>query len=139
MNKTIYTLSIFFGLGLVVYFYFFNFDNMSETELINSVLYWYVPLIFGLYGFTAIRIKTTIDASNQSTIKHFFSWKDNVLTIFAIILLILGGFIGIVLFFLPLIIFKVKSDYFDIKVSIFGTLLWLVTLYVFFEAIWPSL
>lgn len=137
--KIIYQLSAFFALGLIIYFYFINFNNMSETELVNSVLYWYVPLIFGLYGITALRISKTIDDSTTSSVKHLFSGKDRLMTFLAVVLLILGGIIGIFLFFLPLVLFKAKTSYFDIAVAVFGTALWLIGLFAFFVLLWPSL
>jgi hypothetical protein len=139
MKKIIYLLSLFLGLGLCIYFYFINFDNMSETMLVNSVLYWYVPVIFGLYGLTALRISKTIDVSSDSTIKHLFSWEDSLMNVLLIALFILGGLVGILLFFIPLAIFKPKSRNFDIYVSILGSVVWLVILFAFFVILWPSL
>ena len=139
MNKTLYLLSILISLGLIYYLYFVNFDNMSETELVNSVLYWYIPLIFGMYGLTAIKLKKNATGQDTSVVKKLFQSKDNSMTALAITFIVLGGIIGVVLFFLPLSIFKEKSKNFDISVAIFGTILWLVALFGFFVLLWPSL
>lgn len=139
MKKTIFLLAVGLGLCISIYFYLFNFNNMSETMLINSVLYWYVPLIFGLYGITAQRISNTIDENNNNTISHLFSGKDTLMITLTIILIVLGGIVGILLFFIPLLIFKPKTDGFDIKVAVIGTVIWLIFLYGFFILLWPSL
>ena len=112
---------------------------MSETELVNSVLYWYIPLVFGMYGLTALRLKKNATEDDTSVVKKLFQSQDNSMTALAITILLLGGIIGIVLFFLPLSIFKEKSKNFDISVAIFGTILWLVALFGFFVLLWPSL
>jgi len=139
MNKSLYLFSIVISLGLIFYLYFINFDNMSETELVNSVLYWYIPLVFGMYGLTALRLKKNATEDDTSVVKKLFQSQDNSMTALAITILLLGGIIGIVLFFLPLSIFKEKSKNFDISVAIFGTILWLVALFGFFVLLWPSL
>lgn len=137
--KPIYVLSLLIGLGLCIYFYLFNFDNMSETMLINSVLYWYMPLTFGLYGLAASRISSTIDDSSQSSLKHLFSGKDVLMTVLAVVILIMGGLIGILLFYLPLVMFKVRTKGFDFFVALTGTLFWLVVLFVILVVLWPAL
>ena len=139
MKKIIYLLSIAFALVIIIYFYFINFNSMSETELVNSVLYWYVPLIFGLYGITALHINKTISEDSKSAVGHLFSGKDTLMTVFAVILLLLSGLIGILLFFVPLSIFKVRSKNFDISVASFGLVMWLGLLVFFFQILWPSL
>lgn len=139
MKKLIYLAATAFAFVIIIYFYFINFNNMSETELVNSVLYWYVPLIFGLYGITALRISKTIHDSDTSAVKHLFSGKDSLMTVLAVVLLILGGLIGILLFFIPLTIFAVRSKHFDISVASVGLFMWLGLLVFFFEVLWPSL
>lgn len=112
---------------------------MSETELLEVVLYWYTPLVFGLYGLTALRIHNTIGDGNNNAISHLFSGVDPRMLPLAIILFILGGAIGLFLFFLPLSIFKVKQDNFDVYVSVTATIIFLGLLWLFFVALWPSL
>ena len=53
------------GLGIFICFYIFNFDSMSETELLNNVLYWYIPLIFGVFGLAAIRLHKAMDRDSN--------------------------------------------------------------------------
>ncbi len=52
---------------------------MSETELVDSVLYRYVPLIFRVYGFMALRIKSKMWDEEMNPVKLLFSGKDNLL------------------------------------------------------------
>ncbi len=139
MKKTLYTIGILAALGLLVYFYLINFDNMSETELVNSVLYWYVPLVFGLYGITALRIAKGAEAAGMTSVKYLFSGKDALLLALAILVLVLSGFIGFLVFLLPLVIFKPNNPNFDLFVALTGTFLWLILLYFFFQVLWPAL
>ena len=137
--KTLYQIAVAAGIGIAVYFYLFNFDNMSETELVNSVLYWYIPLVFGLFGLTALRVKKTADENTTSTIKLLFSNKDGMLLALTIIVLLVSSLFGVVVFFIPLVIFKPTSNNFDLKVALFGTLVWLLLLLIFFKVLWPAL
>lgn len=139
MKKTIYILGILIALGILIYFYGFNFDNMSETELVNSVLYWYVPLVFGLYGLAGLRIAKSAGDANINAIKHVFSGKDVPLLVLVVIIAFLGGIVGIVVFILPLAFFKTGSRNFDISVALTGTLVWLILLWAFFKVLWPAL
>ncbi len=136
--KQLYRFSILLGIILFVYIYFFNFDNMSETELVNSVLYWYIPLLFGMYGVMAIRIKRGVQEHESTVFKYLFSGKDVTLTIFAVILA-LTGVLGLLLLFIPLSLVKVQSEKYDISVSFVGTIICLVLLWLFFNIVWPSL
>ena len=97
----LYLAAIATGIVLLVYYYLFNFDNMSETQLVNSVLYWYVPLIFGVYGIIASRIKSKMGDSEMSPIKYLFSGKDGLLLLL-IILIGCGGLLGLLLLLIPL-------------------------------------
>jgi hypothetical protein len=139
MKKALYLISLGLGVILFFYFYLFNFDNMSETRLLEVVLYWYSPLIFGLYGLIALRIHNTIGEGNNNAVSHLFSGDDRLMLPFAIILFVLGGAIGALLFFLPLSIFKVKQDNFDVYVAVSATIIFLGLLWFFFVALWPSL
>lgn len=137
--KYLYLAAILAGFGIVVYFYGINFDKMSETDLVNYVLYWYVPLTFGLYGLAAYKVKKTADENTKSALGHIFSGKDVGLTVLGILLIVISGVIGFLLFIIPLAIFKIKSKAYDLSVAILGSALWLVGLYVFFQVLWPSL
>ncbi|MDF1673537.1 MAG: hypothetical protein P1U41_08525 [Vicingaceae bacterium] len=139
MKKALYLFSLLFGLSLFIYFYLFNFDNMSETRLVEVVLYWYSPLAFGLYGLIALRISNTIGEDNDNAIKHLFSGDDYLMLPITIILFALSGIIGALFFFVPLAIFKVKRDHFDIYVASFGTIFFIALLYLFLVGIFPSL
>jgi len=138
MNRLIYIIALLTGIGIFIFYYMFNFDNMSETELINKVLYWYFPLIFGLFGLTALRLKKRLNP-NTTAIKYMFSGKDQSLTVWALILLIATGFFGLILFFIPLSLIKPKTNSYDVYVALAGTLIWLFALWAFFVLLWPSL
>ena len=139
MNRLYYLVAIAIGIGVWIYYYLFNFDNMSETMLIDSVLHWYLPLIFGLFGLMALRLSKTIDPPEINPIKFLFSWKDRWLSILMILIFILTGVMGIAFFLIPLAVFKVKSKNYDVFVALLGSILWLLLLFLFFKVIWPSL
>lgn len=139
MKKIIYSLTILFGFGLCCYFYLVIFDDMSETELLNSVLYWYTPFVFGLYGLSAIRVKKNMRNQSQSVVEHLFSGKDTLVTVWLILLAIANGLIGLFFYILPLSIFKANNNNFDLKVAFTGTLIWIVLLFGFLVFLFPSL
>lgn len=134
----LYIAAILTGLALLVYYYAFNFDNMSETQLVNSVLYWYVPLIFGIYGIIASRIKSKMGDNEMSPIRFLFTGKDG-LVLLLVIFIGCGGLLGLVLLLIPLALFKVSTPNFDAKVALVGTLLCLLLLWLFFQVLWPAL
>ncbi|MEM7185179.1 MAG: hypothetical protein AAF466_00865 [Bacteroidota bacterium] len=134
----LYLAGIAVGIGLLIYYYGFNFNNMSETELVNSVLYWYVPLIFGVYGIIAARIKNKMGDEQMNAVKYLFSGKDGLL-LFLIIFIGCGGLLGLILLLIPLALFKVSTPQFDLKVALLGTLLCLGLLWLFFQVLWPAL
>ena len=134
----VYLAAIAAAIGLLIYFYLFNFDAMSETELVNSVLYWYVPLIFGIYGIIALRIKNKMGDEHMSPLKFIFSGKDGLL-LALMILIGCGGLLGFVLLLIPLSIFKTSAPNFDFKVALLGTGLCVALLWLFFKVLWPAL
>ena len=136
--KYLYQLCVLVGLGLFVYFYFFNFDNMSETRLLEVVLYWYVPLAFGLYGLVALRIKNRIPKDSKNVLSYIFSAKDPLLLII-IILLGIMGLLGLAVLLLPLVIFDPRKQRYDISVSILGALILIILLWLFIVVLWPAL
>jgi hypothetical protein len=136
--KLLYQLCILIGLAVFVYFYFFNFDNMSETQLVNSVLYWYIPLAFGLYGLIALRIKNRIPKTETSVFRYVFSGKDPLLLIL-VILLGVSGLIGLLVLLVPLLLFKAKKSSYDISVALVGSVVLLLLLLLFLKVLWPSL
>jgi len=136
--KPLYLLCLIAGLGTFVYFYFFNFDNMSETQLVNSVLYWYIPLAFGLYGLIALRITNRMPDLKKSVLIYIFSGKDPLLLIL-VILLGVSGLLGLLVLLVPLVIFKAHQPAYDLKVAVLGSGLLLLLLLFFFKVLWPSL
>ena len=92
-----------------------------------------------MYGLTALRITKTKDEETTSAVKHILSDKDRTLTILAVVIGILGGLVGIILFFLSISIVKLNSKNYDIKVAFYSILIWLIALFLFFVVLWPSL
>ncbi len=107
--------------------------------LIEVVLFWYVPIIFGLYGIVALRIKKKIGNSDKDIISYILSFKDLFVSIHIIIIAILGGGIGLLFFLLQFLIFKPNLKNFDIHIAVSGTITWLAILFVFFALVWSHL
>ena len=137
--KYLYYLSLILGLGVAIYFYGINFDNMSETMLVNSVLFWYVPITFGLYGTAALKIKNLAISENGNAVQLMFSGKNVGLTILGLFLVIYTGFVGIFLFIAPLLAYRIKWKAYDFLVALTGSLIWLAGLWAFFFFLWDAL
>lgn len=138
MNRVFYLVALLTGIGIFVFYYMFNFNNMSETELINKVLYWYTPLIFGIFGLTALRLKKRM-GPDSSAIKFMFSGNDMGLTVWSIVLAIATGLVGLILFLIPLSLIQPKTNSYDVYMALAGTIVWLLALWAFFVLLWPSL
>ena len=139
MNRLIYIISITAALIIFIFFYLIEFNNMSETELVDKVLYWYAPLVFGVFGLFGLRLKSSMGEDEKSAVAFLFSGKDKQLTTWTIILIFATALIGVLLFFIPLSLIKPKTRNYDLILAMTGTLFWLGALWFFFVAIWPSL
>ncbi|PLX09803.1 MAG: hypothetical protein C0596_00530 [Marinilabiliales bacterium] len=137
--KYVYILAIVFGFGMLVYFYGFNFDNMSEEQLIDTVLYWYVPLTFGLYGIVAYLVRKTASNNQARAIQLMFSGKNVGLTVLSVFLLAYTGLVGFLVFIIPLSVIKLSSKMYDFLSALIGTTIWIGGLWAFFYFFWASL
>lgn len=137
--KYLYYFAMLFGVGIMVYFYGINFDNMSEEMLVNSVLYWYVPLTFGLYGIAAFKVKKLAETQQGNAVQLMFSGKNIGLTILGLFIVLYTGIIGVFLFIVPLLTVKIKSKAYDFFVALIGATIWLLGLWAFFFFLWELL
>lgn len=124
-TRWLYNLAILTGLGLIVFIYGFAFDNLSENQLVQATLYWYTPLIFGIYGRTAVQLRHLLPQglSLQRTL-HQISFVFRISPLFNLV------------FFFPFFFFSSDKP---IKIALMGSALWLGMLGLFFYGIWPSL
>lgn len=105
---------------------------MSETELVDSVLDRYVPLIFRVYEFMALRIKSKMWDEEMNPVKLLFSGKDNLLL--NLVILIGRGDIPVqLLLLMPPGLFKVSAAKIDLKVASGGTGSAVILMYLFFD------
>ena len=125
LGLMVYSSSIVIALALIGYIYGYAFDELSETELLQATLFWYLPLVFGIYGRTATKIKQSMDRG--------VSLQEQLAT--ASLLVRFTGALGLVFFFPFFFVSKGSS----LKVAIVGTVVWSVLLEIFFVGIWPSL
>ena len=135
--KFVYFTSLIGGLGLLIYIYVFNFGSMSETELINNVLYWYIPVTFGLYALAATSVKGGVK-EGASALSYILK-GPSAAHYYLRVLIVLGGIVGIIFFLIPLKVIATGSKNYAFNVAVFGTVLWLVGLFFFFVVLWPSL
>ena len=120
-----YNFSIVIALALIGYIYGYAFDDFSETELLQATLFWYLPLVFGIYGRTATKIKQSMDRG--------VSLQKQLATTSLIVRF--TGPLGLAFFFPFFFVSKGSA----LKVAVVGTVVWLVLLEIFFVGIWPSL
>ena len=125
LELKVYNFSIVIAVALIGYIYGYAFDDFSETELLQATLFWYLPLVFGIYGRTATKIKQSMDrgVSLQKQLA-----KASLIVRFT-------GLFGLVFFFPFFFVSKGSA----LKVAVVGTVVWLVLLEIFFVGIWPSL
>ena len=120
-----YNFSIVIALSLIGYIYGYAFDEFSETELLQATLFWYLPLVFGIYGRTATKIKQSMDRG--------VSLQKQLAT--ASLLVRFTGPLGLAFFFPFFFVSKGSA----LKVAVVGAVVWLVLLEIFLVGIWPSL
>ncbi len=113
------------AVALIGYIYGYAFDDFSETELLQATLFWYLPLVFGIYGRTATKIKQSMDRG--------VSLQKQLATTSLIVRF--TGPLGLAFFFPFFFVSKGSA----LKVAVVGTVVWLVLLEIFFVGIWPSL
>ena len=123
--KKLYTACTIVGVGVALYILGIAFDNFSEQELLWWAPAWFLPLMFGIYGFIADKLIRLMQEKRVPTLRHA-------------LLLWLGGFFGLaslVLFF-PFLFSKGKNS---LSVAITGTVVWGLLLAVFIFGIFPAL
>lgn len=121
----IYNLFLLLGFSLLVYIFGFAFDDLSEDELVQLTVAWYIPIVFGIYGRTATKIMRWMQQG--WTLQDSF---QKVGRLFAV------GVMLRMLFFFP---FCVLSRGSPLKVAITGSLAWAGLLALFFFGVWPVL
>lgn len=123
--KPAYIFCVLFGLGLGVYIYGINFDNYSEAVLIQMTPVWFLPLIFGIYGFIADKLIEIVEDQKAITLRQA-------------VLVWMGGMFGL-LSFIPLFPFLFIKGKNPLVVAVLGTVVWGILLTVFIFAIFPML
>lgn len=139
MKSRLYLALVLIGVSVFL-LTFLNAGRLSEQQLIDRILYWYIPIVFGLNGFAATRLAKIIGPEdNRPVAHHFFGSGDPQLSLVSKVLTVLSGFLGIILILIPLGIFNPQSKIYALAVAIVGTSLWLLALLLFFLVVWPGL
>ncbi len=144
--KNIYFLSLAGSLLAAILIYFVFFDSFSETTLIQMTAFWFLPLIFGLYGLVATKIFKKGDAGTpsyadvgalnqhggllQKTKQLGSAAGIGAMRIPYVSLLLMLGL-------LPLTLSKKAQS--PLQMALIGTAIWAGLLFVFLVVIFPML
>lgn len=129
--KGIYPFFFIAGFAALFIIYFFFFDAISERVLVRISPLWFMPIIFGLYGYRAESLLDMIARGEAEDFREAYSkWSLKYLRENPIPAMAAG------LIFLTIPWFRWKKP---LMVALTGTVFWGVLLIVFFEGIFPSL
>jgi hypothetical protein len=123
-RNPLFTVAILIGVGLAVYVYLFSFDEFSETELIELTPFWLLPIVFGLYGFTAEAVLNMLDRGEATTVAAAALIFSNAIPLIGIVLLS------------PLLLIRGSSA---VSIAAGATLVWTALLVAFFALVFPLL
>jgi hypothetical protein len=129
--KAIYPILI--GVGFITFFlmYGFFFDHLSESILVNAAPLWYIPIVFGSYGYLAEHLIEKMVFGNATSFSDAYKKWLQEFALKSIFLALLAAF-----FFYPLRFF---SKITPLKIALIGSLVWGFVLLVFINGIFPGL
>lgn len=110
-----------------IYIYGFHFDELSEDQLVLYTPLWFLPFIFGIYGFVSFKLKEKVDKGEYKSIREALVQSSKSYGIFGPVCQ---------LFFFPFIFLDLKNIF---LLSIISVLIWTGLLFVFFQFIFPEL
>lgn len=123
--KKLYAACVIVGVGGALYILGIAFDSFSERELLWWAPVWFLPLIFGIYGFIADKLIRLVQEKRAPTLRHA-------------LLLWFGGFFGLIslVVFFPFLFSKGRNS---LGVALMGTIVWGLLLAIFIFGIFPAL
>jgi hypothetical protein len=127
-HSSLYSTCIIIGVCIAIYIYVFNFDNYSETLLVQLTILWLIPIVFGYYGFIAQWMHLNFEKRQFIKPIDLLKSVSKKLPVFVI-----RPLFNMVHF--PLFIIN-KSPLF---IAISGSLIWCIWLLIFFVVIFPKL
>ena len=144
--KNIYLLSLVGSVVAAILIYFVFFDSFSETVLVQMTAFWFLPLIFGLYGLVATKIfkkgddgtpyYADVGALNQhSGVLQKAKLLGSTAGIGAMRIPYVSVFLMLCL--LPLSLSKKAQS--PLQMALIGTAIWAAMLFVFLVVIFPML
>jgi hypothetical protein len=128
--KYVYAGSLVLGLSIAAYIYLLNFEELSETTLVQLTPVWFFFIVLGYYGLVAERMLVRKEASRSEAVAD---------TLFEMIKATAPGPVGklfAAFIHLPFAIVKSRKSW---VVAVVGALVWAVALAIFFEVIFPQL
>jgi hypothetical protein len=118
------------GLLIVAYIYLLNFNELSETTLVQLTPVWFFFIVLGYYGLVAERMLVRKEQTRSEAVAD---------TLFEMIKATAPGPVGklfAAFIHLPFAVVKSKKSW---VVALVGALVWAVALFIFFSVIWPQL
>ncbi len=129
--KGVYPFFFIAGFTALFIIYFFFFDAISERVLVRISPLWFMPIIFGLYGYRAEGLLDMIARGEAEDFREAYKkWFHQYLRENSLFAMAAG------LLFLTIPWFKWRTP---LMAALIGTIFWGVILILFFEGIFPSL
>ena len=122
------------GIAGAVYIYVLNFDNFSETEMVQWSPWWFMALVWGMSGLYAERVvKAILQGKADSFVSGLHQATKGMVPIMTVLIYLL--------FFPPFFLlglhrWRINSP---LLISLSVSLLWGIFLFVFLFGIFPSL
>ena len=133
LSKRVFEFAILIGLIAIIFIYSFAFDDFSETELVRLSYLWFSACIFGTHGLISYELKTIVDAGQAETAKEALKVRseNKDRSIFSkVSSLMLWSF---------LLITAATDRLRPVLSAVLATIIWILLLAFFFEAIFPGL
>lgn len=134
-KNILFTIAMSLGIALAVGSYSFDFDNLSETELVQRSFIWLPLLAFGIYGKLFETPGNKIEKTITDGIEFIF------VQVFVKRILMVGvlGFLTWITFLLPLRVAESLKIQSPVAAAVIAVLYWMIILGLFFLLIFPSL
>jgi hypothetical protein len=137
--KYLYLVSIISGIVICGYIFLHDPLHTSEAELVNSVFYWYFPLVFGIGGSLTLNVQQEMRLTHENAWRTLMNSTSSKLMVRRMISLPLLAFIGFIPHYTLLKYVDPENKYLSLFAALTGLIWMFLLLYFFFIQIWPSL
>ena len=133
LSKRVFEFAILIGLVAIIYIYSFAFDDFSETELVRLSYLWFSACIFGTHGLISYELKALVDSGQAETARDALKVRsqNKERSLFSkVSSLMLWSF---------MLITAATDRRRPFLSAVLATIIWILLLAFFFEAIFPGL